>query len=505
MKLIKKLTTILFAFMMVLSATTMVFAADTGKITINNAIPGQEYKIYKILELESYDHTSNLYAYKLTSNDWKDFIKNDTEGKKYLEIVDDDMGIVKKKAEFTDATAKDFAKAALAYAKNHSTITPTAQTAPPATGGATTSTVEFTGLGLGYYLVDSSAGVLCSLDTLSTDVIIKEKNTVPTVEKMAVSSDGTLKTVVNENIGTHFFFNIKITVGEGAQNYVLHDKADDGINIDYTSFAVELNSTAKDTTFYKVVKAGETGLETTNPCNFHIEFLDCSNLKKGDVISVTYQAFLNQNALIKSDNTNKAWIAYGDNEAKSNISEAKVKTFEIPVYKFYKDNTTSGETALAGATFKLTDATNNVVHLIKSQDEDPTAGATKTLTYRRPMIGETNTVTEFTTPSLGKITIKGLAAGTYYLTETAAPSGYNKLNNPIEINIDDNGGVTYKEKGSTGASTDIATTENLVKIENRTGVVLPSTGGVGTTMMYIVGAALLIGSGVLLITKKNAK
>lgn len=105
---------------------------------------------------------------------------------------------------------------------------------------------------------------------------------------------------------------------------------------------------------------------------------------------------------------------------------------------------------------------------------------------------------------MGKITIKGLAKGIYYLTEIEAPKGYNKLNKDIEIEINISGTIEYKERDSMDP-TSVASYDEFIKIENKTGTILPSTGGVGTTMMYIVGAALLIGSGVILITKKNVK
>ena len=152
----------------------------------------------------------------------------------------------------------------------------------------------------------------------------------------------------------------------------------------------------------------------------------------------------------------------------------------------------------------MTDKNGDVIRLIKSQDEDTTIGAEKYLTYRPLDKNETGGVEEFITPSLGKITIKGLAAGKYYLTEIEAPKGYNKLNKDIEIEIESSGNIGYKERDSIGSG-DYVLFDDFIKIENKTGTVLPSTGGVGTTMMYIVGAMLLIGSGVLLITKKNAK
>ena len=108
------------------------------------------------------------------------------------------------------------------------------------------------------------------------------------------------------------------------------------------------------------------------------------------------------------------------------------------------------------------------------------------------------------TPSLGKITIKGLAEGKYYLTEVEAPKGYNKLNKDIEIEINSGGAIEYKERDSMGPSS-VVSFDEFIKIENKTGTILPSTGGMGTTIMYIVGAALLIGSGVVLVTKKSAK
>lgn len=101
-----------------------------------------------------------------------------------------------------------------------------------------------------------------------------------------------------------------------------------------------------------------------------------------------------------------------------------------------------------------------------------------------------------TTKNTGKFTIQGLDAGTYYLTETQQPAGYNKLKDPIQIKIDEAGVikvVTNQEE----------VTE--VKVLNKTGSILPSTGGMGTTLFYIFGAILVIGSGVVLITKKRMK
>ena len=115
--------------------------------------------------------------------------------------------------------------------------------------------------------------------------------------------------------------------------------------------------------------------------------------------------------------------------------------------------------------------------------------------YRVATTGETDTVTEITTDATGKFTIEGLDADTYYLTETAAPAGYNKLAGPVTIVIGENGVVN----GTTEAPQGV----DEVKVLNQSGTELPSTGGMGTTIFYIIGAVLVLGAVVLLITKKR--
>ena len=490
MKMIKRLTTILFTIMMVLATTNMVFAAGTGSITINNAIQDQTYKIYKIMELESYN--GDNYAYKLSDTSWIDFIKN-TDRQQTIQIIDETNGIVKWIADKTDSTIQGFAKKALEYAKTKN-LTPTDSI------DATSTTVTFDFLELGYYLVDSSAGALCNLTTTNDDAIIEEKNSAPTVEKNVSTLGGYYSDKATYNIGAPFSTRITITVGKGAQNYVLHDKADPGLTIDTSSLSVSYkNVTQTNNVFYKVVT---TGLEGTDPCNFHIEFLDYSRLSEGDTIHVYYTMHLNKDAnLYYHDNKNKAWLTYGDGNVSTTESEVNVQTLQFQIFKYY--DVAGTETPLAGVKFKLTDKNGDVIRLIKSQDEDTTV-AGKYLTYRPLDKNETGGVEEFITPSLGKITIKGLAAGKYYLTEIEAPKGYNKLNKDIEIEINEGGAIEYKERDSMGAGS-VVSFDEFIKIENKTGTILPSTGGVGTTMMYIVGAVLLIGSGVVLITKKNVK
>ena len=104
-------------------------------------------------------------------------------------------------------------------------------------------------------------------------------------------------------------------------------------------------------------------------------------------------------------------------------------------------------------------------------------------------------MTEVTTDATGKFTIAGLDADTYYLTETAAPAGYNKLAGPVTVVIGENGVVNATTEASQGV--------DEVKVLNQTGTELPSTGGIGTTIFYVVGGVLVVGAVALLIVRRR--
>lgn len=495
MKLIKKIAAIMFAFMMVVSMSCNVKADDTttatGTIIINNAIPEQTYTIYKILDLESYSpkeengkETGN-FAYK-PSSEWESFIKGENVRDKYFTFEGEYVSWKE------NADPAEFAKLALDYAKTNSKANQGSVT-------ASGTPVQFTGLGLGYYLVDSSVGTLCSLDTTKPTVEIKEKNVVPSVDKkVSNSKTGTFDTSSTASIGDTVYFKTIITAQPGAQNYVLHDKMDAGLTFNESSVKAILNKneTKKDTeltaTDYSVVTSN---LEDTDPkCTFHIEFTPklCESLKADDTITVTYSATLNENAVIAGEgNKNETWLKYGENNnLETTHPTTDTKTFEMHVFKFYKDKKNSDkETGLADAVFTL------------SKKSDGTEPIKLTKTNENSNIYKVNnngTITDITTPGDGKFTIQGLGAGTYYLTEIKQPDGYNKLAKSVKVEIDVNGAITVDGKLITGV-------DKLVKVENKTGTVLPSTGGVGTTMIYLVGAVLVLGSGVVLATKRRVK
>ena len=496
MKLIKKIAAIMFAFMMVVSMGCNIKAVEgtspetTGTLTINYVKENQTYKLYKILDLESF--SGDNYSYTIATG-WEGFFKSGGEGATYMENNENGYISFKKGMDAEDNLRK-FAQKALEYA-TYKKITPV-ETFTTTTGQ---TTITKDSLDLGYYLLDSSVGTLCSLSSSQPNVTIDEKNGVPSVDKI-ITSGGVVFANGKSNsasIDDTVYFQTTITAQPGAQNYVLHDKMTEGLTFDQNSVNVSLHKNAQNTdrdlsktTDYSVET---TNLESTDPkCTFHINFSKklCDGLEADDTITVTYSAVLNEKAVIGNvdKNKNETWLKYGENNnLETTHPTTDTKTFEMNVFKFYKDNKNSDkETGLADAKFTLS-KNQNGTDPIKLIDKGSN-------TYRVAKTDETNTITEVITPDNGRFTIQGLGAGTYYLTETKQPAGYNKLKDPVTVVIDENGKVRVGESEA-----------NPVKVENKTGTVLPSTGGAGTTMIYLVGALLVLGSGVVLATKRRVK
>lgn len=477
MKHAKRFASLLLALVMIMGLATTAFAAgETGSITISNAENGQTYTIYRILELEGYDAAAGAYAYK-AAGDWNGFITdNDIKGT-YVNV--DAQGYV---TWVQGASAADFAKLAQAYAKSNSISNQGSTT-------ATSATVTFNNLDLGYYLVDSSLGTLCSLDTTNPSVTIKEKNAAPTnekkVEEDSKTGDAAWDNTNDADIGQTVNFKSAITLPRGSENIVFHDTMSTGLTLDASSIKVYTDAAMTNEltgTNYTVKTSG-----LTDGCTFEISFAKTylDGLTADSTVYVKYAATVNENAVVGGNgNTNTSKVSYGDsaNTKYTPDSITTTYTWDLDVFKYAQDGQT--EKPLSGATFTLSknsDGTNPIKLVSKENN-----------VYRVATATETAMITEITTDDTGKFTIEGLDADTYYLTEQTAPAGYNKLAGPITVVIDSNG------------KTKVNSSEvDEVKILNQTGSELPSTGGMGTTVFYVVGSILLVGAAVLLIVKKR--
>lgn len=501
MKLMKRILAIVCTFVMIISMATGVNAVEpsatpTGSITLKGAVVEDTYKVYKILSLESYDkdNNHNVYSYKKTGDGWDDFFTNG-KGSDYFDTTSD--GYVTLKSQLSDGgdEVRMLAISAIDFAHAHNNIQPTASKK------ADTDTVVFDGLKLGYYVVESTSGTACAITTTDPNVTIENKIATPTVDKI-ITSGGKLSEdhkMNSVNIGTEVGFKTTINVKPGAKNYVLHDSMDSHLQftsvkkvyyMDENNREIYLTDQSDNLTDSGFVVT-QTGL--SDNCTFELKFTDkfystnkdAINAKKIKQIYVEYSAIVKKDALINEAMKNKTHLTYGDNNLKTDEKETKTYTYKIPVFKF-----TGSNKGLAGAKFIL----------LNNQDDADSAAIKfnsvgNTYTYAANQESD-NAATTLVSPDGGHFTIEGLQAGTYYLKETEAPQGYNKISEPIKIvvgtNDDGKQKITVKNE-----------TVTEVGVQNNSGSLLPSTGGMGTTLIYVVGSILVLASAIVLFSKKK--
>lgn len=454
MKNIKKLFGLLFAFVF---ALVQVNAAETGSITINKAVVDETYSIYRILDLETYDKDANHYIYR--ANEKFEAFINSAEGQKYLVAQNSNGTVATYYVWKTGADVVEFSKAALAWAKAKNVTTTVAPIK------ATSTTVIFDNLPLGYYLVDTTTGSLLNLTTTNPNAVIEEKNTVtPKVDKdVKEDSTGDYGKTNDATIGDTIDFKATITTGAGYTKYVLRDTMSAGLTFNANSVKVKAGDTTVDASNYTVTpnKDGYT---------FIVEFKDSYivTLPKNTKIEVYYTATLNENAVVEGNgNPNELDLAYGENKTTDKV-KTTTYTYKFNIIK--KDGET--KTKLEGATFKLFDKNNNIIYVELIENN----------VYR--VTTEKNDVLI----NAGEATIEGLDADTYYLEEVTAPTGYNKLTSKVEVII--------SKVGSNNTFSRFT-----AEVLNYTGSQLPETGGMGTTLFLTLGSILVIGFGLLLVTK----
>ena len=456
MKHAKKFASLLLALVMVFALATTAFAAGTNSITVEGAQEGETYKLYKMLDL-IVNESNTAYSYTVNT-EWKDFFTTGA-GKDYVDI--DSQGYVTwKESKKDSASMEAFGKAAAAAVSGKTVV---ATQTPTADGSFT-----FANLDAGYYLITSSNGTLAIVDTTPTNpaATVNEKNPDHTLDKQVQEdSDSSWGKANSAQIGDTVNFKTTITVKKGAKNLIMHDKMEDGLSFNADSVAIASLTKGTD---YTVVTTG-----LTDGCTFEIRFEQSylDTITADTTLTVTYNAVLNKSADITNGEKNDAKITWGD-ASNTEWSETVTKTYQFDILKYAANDIEKNP--LAGATFQLKDANDNVVKLVKVSDTE----------YRVANGNEAGAVDEFTTVASGKIVIKGVDLDKYTLVETAAPAGYNKLKDPVEVTVPETNALT-------------------VEVPNASGTELPSTGGMGTTIFYVLGSILVIGAAVLLVTKKR--
>lgn len=471
MKRTNKYLSLALAIIMALSLCVTSFA---GTITVNNAVDGQTYKAYKIFDVTVIDGAGTEqgatgYAYKIEQGSawWNDVLAymNVTEPDTHGDYEGNGLKLTKTTdGNWFNVTQVDDGLNAEAFAAFLNDRKDGKEYVDAeAEDNVATLEVE----GAGYYFVDSSLGSLCALLTDNENFHAIEKNEEPTIEKEVDKIDN----AYDEEIT----FTVTVTAGGAADTtYVVHDTMDEELVLHEDSFVIKMNDVEvpainplTDVRNYEIV------LNPTDDCTFEITFNQeyTNTLANGDEIVITYDAHLDQAADSDTNYENVAVLQYGNTE--TTPASVYVKTFEFDLVKTTNDNV-----VLPGAQFNLYAADGTLIKFVMDGD-----------VYE---VAEDGTVEVI---NAGVVTIRGLANGVYELEETVAPDGYNKLPNRVEVtinNANDNATVTedvYEDGG--------------VQVINQSGALLPSTGGVGTTMFYVLGSVMMIGAAVLLVTKKK--
>lgn len=557
-KLVSRFMAVLMAMTMILSMSMTAFAADApkGALTVNNTVAGKTLDLYQIFTATK-NEAGNV-AYTLNSA-YEGFFQSKISGASTLTgeaLSEKAYNYVKDQVGTDGSNGAAFAKDILDWIlKNKTTVAATYTTATTTDG-----TTVINNLAYGYYVVyplgatDTSTApgnetvksVASLVNVTDTTVTINMKSNYPTVDKKIIQAQSgsgiTVGAIVNgswegnhqmeledENDPEDTIAPRGAADGKKAEDfgigdtitYQLTSKVPDMTG--YNSYTFKFSDTLskgldlKEVLSVKVgnttLKAGKTGTNTyalaydKNTRTLTVTLNDFYNSYKnhtGETITVVYTATLNKDAVIgMNPNTNKAVVEYSNDPTTggtgtSEPSIVDVHTFDFTIFKYYLKNET--KTALANAEFELYKANGEVAGAkvnIKKVEEGKYRVATPeeiaTEGFKSDVIvSGTN----------GKVLVKGLEAGTYYLRETKAPEGYNKLLSDIKVEIkpvyDKTTGkltsysvdYTYNGKTTNGAAITNKTDSPEVAVENKTGAQLPSTGSKGALMVTLAGIVL---------------
>lgn len=513
-----------------LAATTVATANAAGgnaTLTVSTTdakFAGKTVNAYKMF---SATVSSDGGAVSHTLNDaWKPFFKNS------VGLTDVTDANVNDKAndyvsKLKDSALTAFAAKASNWAQNTANSITADATATVSKIAATDGkyTATFTGLDYGYYVVavpgatvaDTNSQYAALVRVHSTTVSVDIKGALPTVDKK-VQVDGTGKDATDAKIGDTLKFTLTSTIPDmsayNTYTFNFKDTLSKGLTFGQVdSVKVEgANSPLTVNTDYTVTTPTASNNNTLTVAMK--DFKTKQQVNAGKKITVTYTATLNKDAVVGgAGNVNSATIQYSNNPStngtgESEPSKVRVFTYGFTVDKYTGKNYDDTATRLAGAEFTLAHKGGTAISFVKVADS-----ATQNAVYRVAKADEAGATTTITTPANGKVEFRGLENGEYTLTETKAPAGYNKLASAIGVKVhgQNNGTdtthatvtITYNNDNN-GSNYDQTASNGVIPVQNKSGVTLPGTGGMGTIAFTVIGV-LVIALGVAwTLKRKNA-
>lgn len=508
-----------------LAATTVATAnaADNATLTVSTTdakFAGKTVNAYKMFSA-TVSGDGKAVSYTLT-DEWKPFFKNSVglTGVTDENVNDKANDYVSK---LKDSTLVAFATKASNWAQtkaNNITADATATVSADASNGKYTAT--FTGLGYGYYVVAVPGATLANaksqyatlVSVHSTKVDADIKGDLPTVDKK-VQVDGTGKDATDAKIGDTLTFTLTSTIPDmsayDTYTFNFKDTLSKGLTFGQVKSVKVENVTLTENTDYTVTTPTASNNTLTVAMK---DFKNKQQANAGKKITVTYTATLNENAVVGgAGNTNSAKIQYSNDPStngtgESEPSKVRVFTYGFTVDKYTGDQYTDAATRLAGAEFTLALKNGTAISFVQVAAGNETTNAV----YRVAKAGETGTTTTITTPANGKVDFRGLKNGEYTLTETKAPAGYNKLASAIGVKVNGqnngtdttNATVTITYNNDNGNDYNQTASNGVIPVQNKSGAILPGTGGMGTIAFTVIGV-LVIALGVAwTLKRKNA-
>lgn len=514
-----------------LAATTVATANAAGgnaTLTVSTTdakFAGKTVNAYKMFSA-TVSGDGQAVSYTLT-DEWKPFFKNSTASG----LTDVTDANINDKAN--DYVSKLTGNALVAFATkasnwaqtkaNNITVGATATVSADASNSKYTAT--FTGLDYGYYVVAVPGATLANASSQyatlvsvhSTSVTAEIKGNLPTVDKK-VQVNGTGKDATDAKIGDTLTFTLTSTIPDmsaySTYTFNFKDTLSKGLTFgQVTSVKVEgANSPLTVNTDYTVTTPTASNNNTLTVAMKDFKTKQQANV--GKKITVTYTATLNKDAVVGgAGNVNSATIQYSNNPStngtgESEPSKVRVFTYGFTVDKYTGKNYDDTATRLAGAEFTLAHKGGTAISFVKVADS-----ATQNAVYRVAKADEAGATTTITTPANGKVEFRGLENGEYTLTETKAPAGYNRLASAIGVKVhgQNNGTdtthatvtITYNNDNN-GSNYDQTASNGVIPVQNKSGVTLPGTGGMGTIAFTVIGV-LVIALGVAwTLKRKNA-